>query len=87
MAKRQGSQNKGGSLIGGSPAKAENTAKNAGHSLSQEVRDAISSLPQVTSGEWSKSYLAEQLWRNYLGLPADFDWDDLGVVARGNIIE
>jgi hypothetical protein len=43
--------------------------------------------PQVTSGEWSKSYLAEQLWRCYLGLPSDYDWSDLDLIAKKQILE
>jgi hypothetical protein len=58
----------------------------AGHSLSPEVREKIASLPQVASSEWSKSYLAEQVWRNFLGLPSDYDAADLEMVRNGNII-
>jgi hypothetical protein len=87
MPRRQGTQNKGGRLEGGSPARAGNNAKNAGHALSEEVREAIASLPQITSCEWSKSYLAEQVWRNFLGLPSDYSWADLRLIAEGKVIE
>jgi hypothetical protein len=87
MPKRQDSQNKGGRIEGGSPARATSTAKNAGHALSQEVRETIAALPQVISGEWSKSYLAEQVWRNFLNLPSDYDESDLNLVSQGKVID
>ena len=87
MPSRQGSQNRGGKKSGGKPACGQNLSKNAGHALTQEVREAIQGLPQISEKEWSKSYLAEQLWRNYLGLPADYDWADLEQIADGNILE
>lgn len=34
-----------------------------------------------------KSYLAEQLWRNYLGLDSDYDWSDLDLIAKQQIVE
>lgn len=80
------SQHKGGKLPGGEPARSDNPKRNAGHALSQEVIEAIANLPQVQSGEWSKSYLAEQLWRNYLGLSADYDWSDLDIIAAKQIL-
>ena len=82
MPKRQPSQNRGGRS-----AKAESVSKNAGHALSQEVRDAIAALPQIKDKEWSKSYLAEQLWRNYLGLTVDYDLADLAMIAKAHIVE
>lgn len=87
MPKRLPSQNKGGRLPDGSPAKTANPKRNAGHALSPQVINAIAELPQVKSGEWSKSYLAEQLWRNFLGLPADYDWTDLQLIAKGKIVD
>lgn len=87
MPKRLPSQNKGGKLPDGSPARTDNPKKNAGHALSQEVIDAIANLPQIKSKDWSKSYLAEQLWRNYLGLKADHDWSDLELVAAKQKID
>lgn len=87
MAKRKPSQHKGGRSPNGEPAKVSNPKRNAGHALSPEVLDAIASLPQITSGEWSKSYLAEQLWRNFLKLPADYDWGDLDLVALRHVVE
>jgi len=82
MPKRQPSQNKGGRGV-----ISESVSKNAGHALSQEVRDAIAALPQVESKEWSKSYLAEQVWRNYLGLQPDYDLADITMIAKGHIVE
>jgi|GEM_PF-4131788 len=87
MPKRQPSQEKGGRLPDGTPAKSSSPKKNAGHALSPEVINAIALLPQIISHEWSKSYLAEQVWRNYLGLPSDYDWTDLEIVAIGKIID
>ena len=58
-----------------------------GEPLSPEVVDAIATLPQVSSGEWSRSYLVEQLLRNYLGLPADYEWSDLELIASKRIAE
>jgi hypothetical protein len=87
MPKRHPSQHKGGRSSDGSPAKSSNPKRNAGHALSAEVIAAIDALPQVQSGEWSKSYLAEQLWRNFLKMPADYDWGDLDLVAIHHIIE
>ena len=80
-------QNKGGKLPDGSPAKAKHPKRNAGHALPTDLLDAIDQLPQLTSGEWSESYLAEQLWRNFLGLPADYSQADLELIAKGHIIE
>lgn len=81
MPKRQPSQNRGGRS-----QRSESVSKNAGHSLSQEVRDSIAALPQIQSGEWSKSYFSEQVWRNYLGLMADYDSSDLIAISKGAIL-
>jgi len=70
----------------GKPRHGATLKKNAGHGLSQEVLEALASLPQIKSGKWSKSYLAEQLWRNFLGLPVDYDKNDLQKIADGKII-
>jgi hypothetical protein len=86
MPRRHGSQNKGGKLPTGEPARASTPKSNAGHALPEDVKQAIASLPQIESGEWSKSYLAEQLWKNYLGMPADYDWADLEIIAKGEIL-
>lgn len=87
MPKRLPTQHKGGRLPDGSPNKTSNPKKNAGHALSQEVIDAIANLPQVQSGEWSKSYLAEQLWRNFLGISADYGWSDLMLISKKQIVD
>ena len=87
MPKRHPSQHKGGRSLDGSPAKAENPKRNAGHGLSVEVIEAIAALPQIKSGEWSKSYLSEQLWRNYLGLASDYELSDLDLIVEGAIVE
>jgi hypothetical protein len=71
QAKSKGFQAKGGKLLGGLPAKSKSPKRNAGVALSQEVIDAIAKVPEIESNEWSRSYLVEQLLRNYLGLPAD----------------
>jgi len=73
MTKRQPSQHKGGRLPGGTPSKTISPKRNAGHALSSEVIAAIAALPQIESKRWSTSYLSEQLWRNFLNLPADYD--------------
>jgi len=70
----------------GKPRHGATLKKNAGHALSGEVLDAIAELPQIKSKKWSKSYLAEQLWRNYLGSPSDFSQKDLNKIVQGLII-
>jgi hypothetical protein len=71
----------------GKPRHGATIKKNCGQALSIEVIDAINNLPQIKSKDWSKSYLAEQLWRNYLGLPSDFNKDDLEIIAQGRILK
>lgn len=73
--------------LGGRGVKSANPKRNAGHALSLEVIEAIANLPQIKSQEWSKSYLAEQLWRNYLNMPADYSSADLEIIAKGHILE
>lgn len=85
--KRKSSQHKGGKLPGGIPAKSANPKRNANHALSQEVIEAISEIPQIKSGAWSRSYLAEQLWRNYLKFSADYQQADLDLIADGKLLE
>jgi hypothetical protein len=70
----------------GQPRHGEKLKRNSGMSLTGEVLDAINELPQIQSGEWTKSYLAEQLWRNYLGLPTGYNTVDLELIAQGKII-
>lgn len=72
---------------GGRGKKSPDKPKNAGIALTQEVRDALSGLPQIKSGEWSKSYFVEQLIRIQLGLPAHYDRSDLELIAKGQIVE
>jgi hypothetical protein len=57
------------------------------HTLSPEVVEALSSLPQVKAGEWSRSYLVEQILRVGLGMPGDYSPDDLALIVQGVIIE
>lgn len=78
---------KGGRLPDGSPAKSSNPRKNAGLSLSSELIEAIATLPQVSSGEWSKSYLVEQVLRVCLGLDSYYEASDLDLVSQGRIVE
>jgi hypothetical protein len=87
VPKKLPGQHIGGRLPDGSPNKSDNPKRNAGHALSPEVLDAIDALPQVLKKEWSESYLAEQLWRCYLGKPSDYSWDDLMLIAQGHIVE
>jgi hypothetical protein len=70
----------------GKPRHGATIKKNCGHALSEEVLDAIAQLPQIKTREWSKSYLAEQIWRNYLGLPSKFNKADLEQIAQGRIL-
>lgn len=63
---------------------------NAGLSLSVELVEAISNLPQVKTplnqDGWSRSYFVEQALRNVLGLPADYSLEDIKAIARGSIV-
>lgn len=86
MPKRLPSQ-KGGRLPDGSPNKSPNPKISVSHALTKEVVEAIAKLPQIQSREWSKSYLAEQLWRNYLGLSSDYSVSDLDLISKGEVIE
>jgi hypothetical protein len=74
-------------LPDGTPAKADYPKRNAGHALSSDLIEAINELPQIKSGHWSKSYLAEQLWRNYLKLPTEHSWEELEMIAQKQVIE
>lgn len=73
-------------LKNGRPRTYKYPKKNAGLSLSPEVLEALKNLPQVKQ-EWTKSYLVEQILRNFLSLPADYDWSDLKRVSVGRVIE
>ena len=85
--KRKKSQGKGGRLPNSKMNKTDNPSANAGIALTKEVREAIAQLPQVKSGQWSKSYLMEQVCRNLLGLKADYSLADLTIVFKGEVIE
>jgi hypothetical protein len=58
-----------------------------GVSFDPLVIAAIDQLPQIISGEWSRSYLLNQLAANWLSLPADYEWSDLDIVKGGGIVE
>ena len=87
MKRKRNTNHKGGKLPSGEMNRSSNPSQNAGIALTKEVRDAIASLPQIKSGEWSKSYLTEQIYRNLLGLSADYTLTDLDVVFNGKILE
>jgi hypothetical protein len=65
----------------GQPQRGTQPARNLGVSVAGEVNDALRSL--ALSQGWSKSYLVEQVLRNYLELPADYSWSDLQVIKLG----
>lgn len=85
--KRKNSNHKGGKLPNGEMNKSSNPSQNAGIALTKEVRDAIAQIPQIKSGAWSKSYLTEQIYRNLLGLKADYNLADLSVIFSGESLE
>lgn len=60
---------------------------NVGVSFDPSVMAAIDALPQVISGEWSRSYLINQLAANWLNLPSDYEWSDLDIVRKGGVVE
>jgi hypothetical protein len=67
--------------------------RNAGLSLSEDVLAALDNLNQVktpvSQEGWTRSYLVEQILRNWLDrpdIPADYDSDDLERVKRGRLI-
>ena len=66
--------------------------RNAGLSLSEELIAALDRIPQVSTpvaeGGWTRSYLVEQILRNWLNhseIPVDYDQDDLERVRQGRI--
>lgn len=65
----------------GQPKRGEKTAKNLGVSVAGEVSDSLKEL--ALKQGWSKSYLVEQILRNYLDLPADYTWTDLQLAKLG----
>lgn len=87
MPKRLSSQDKGGRISGGAPSKSVAPHRNAGWAVSPELKATIAGLPQVTSGEWSQSYLVEQALRCWLGMDGDYSAADLEMVARKQILD
>lgn len=65
----------------GQPKRGEQVAKNLGVSVAGEVSDGLKELSQKLG--WSKSYLTEQILRNYLELPSDYTWTDLELAKLG----
>ena len=74
----------------GQPRHQKTKKRNAGIALSEELIEILDALPQIQATEkkdgWSRSYLVEQVLRNYLSLPADYDWDDLQRIVKGAVI-
>ncbi len=58
-----------------------------GIAFQPEVLEAIDKLPQVLCGEWSRSYLINQLAANWLEIPSDYAWSDLDIVKREGVVE
>jgi hypothetical protein len=52
-----------------------------GVSFTPELIAVIDALPQVTSKEWSRSYLINQVLLNWLRMKADYDQSDLELIA------
>jgi predicted DNA-binding protein len=65
----------------GQPKRGKQIAKNLGVSVAGEVNDGLQELAQKLG--WSKSYLTEQILRNYLELPSDYTWSDLELAKLG----
>lgn len=78
---------KGSNPRGGAGLKVEIKAITKGVSFTPELIAAIDALPQVTSKEWSRSYLINQVLLNWLHLKADYDGSDLELIAQGRIVE
>jgi len=78
---------KGGRVKGGAPATSENRRSRISIGLTRELLDRLSTLPQITSEEWSKSYLIEQAVRLALGMPADYSRSDLELIGKNQIVE
>lgn len=64
--------------------------RNANLSISEELLQAISDLPQIktpeTKGGWCKSYFVEQVLRNALSMPADHSPEDIAAITNGHIV-
>ena len=65
--------------------------KKATIKISDRVLDKIKELPQVQASEkdggWSESFLIEQVLRNYLGLEADYNNQDLAIILGKNTLD
>lgn len=79
---RKKTQQRGGA---GKKTKAKAVVK--GVSFTPELIDIINALPQITSKEWSRSYLICQVLLNWLRVPSDYDGSDLELIAQGRIVE
>lgn len=64
----------------GQPRRGEKTAKNLGVSVAGEIEAGLASIAQRQG--WTKSYLTEQILRNYLGYSADYSWTNLLLIRR-----
>jgi hypothetical protein len=78
---------KGTTPRGGAGLKVEIKVVTKGVSFTPELIAAIDALPQVTSKEWSRSYLINQVLLNWLRMKADYDQSDLELIAGGRIVE
>ena len=78
---------KGTTHRGGAGLRAEVKAITKGVSFTPELIAAIDALPQVTSHEWSRSYLINQVLLNWLKMQADYSIGDLELIAQGRIVE
>lgn len=79
--------NQGGRQIGGGGRRSSKKSIVKGVSFRPEILEAIDSLPQIVSGEWSRSYLLNQLSANWLGLRSDYEWSDLDLIKQGHTLE
>lgn len=73
--------------LGGRCKRSPKKKRVVGVSFDPKVIATIDSLPQVTSGEWSRSYLLNQLAANWLSIPTDYEWSDLDIVRKGGVVE
>jgi hypothetical protein len=78
---------KGTTPRGGAGLKVEVKVVTKGVSFTPELIAAIDALPQVTSREWSRSYLINQVLLNWLRMKADYDQSDLELIAAGRVVE
>jgi hypothetical protein len=78
---------KGTTSRGGAGLRAEIKVITKGVSFTPELIAAIDALPQVTSKEWSRSYLINQVLLNWLRMKADYNQGDLELIVEGRIVE